>query len=34
MNNKKTLKNTVMAVIFFGAVWGLLEATMGYLMHW
>ena len=34
MNNKKTLKNTVMAVIFFGAAWGLLEATMGYLLHW
>ncbi|MDY0344946.1 MAG: hypothetical protein WCX85_01035 [Bacilli bacterium] len=34
MNNKKTKLNTLFAVVFFGAVWGLLEATMGYILHW
>ena len=34
MNNKKSKLNTLFAVVFFGAAWGLLEATMGYLLHW
>ena len=28
-----TTKNTVLAVLFFGALWGFTEATLGYLLH-
>ena len=34
MEKKKTLLNTILTVVFFGAVWGLIEATIGYLLHW
>ena len=34
MNNKKSVSNSLLAIVFFGAAWGLLEATMGYLLHW
>ena len=29
----KQTKTTAMAVLFFGALWGLTEATLGYLLH-
>lgn len=32
--NKKSVSNSLLAILFFGAAWGLLEATMGYLLHW
>lgn len=32
MNNDK--KSILSTVLFFGAVWGFLEATLGYLLHW
>lgn len=30
-NDKKSILSTA---LFFGAVWGFLEATLGYLLHW
>lgn len=30
MNKKRVILN----VIFFGAIWGILEATLGYVLHW
>lgn len=34
MKKQKTILNSLFAVVFFGAIWGLLEATIGYLLHW
>lgn len=34
MEKKKSILNVVLTVVFFGAIWGLLEATIGYILHW
>jgi hypothetical protein len=31
---KKNVLRTVLTMVLFGAIWGLLEATVGYLLHW
>lgn len=34
MEKRKSILNIVLTVVFFGAIWGLLEATIGYILHW
>ncbi|MFA5421958.1 MAG: hypothetical protein WC344_04180 [Bacilli bacterium] len=34
MKQKNTILHTILTVVLFGAIWGLLEATIGYLLHW
>jgi len=34
MKDRKSLLRTILTIVLFGAVWGLLEATVGYILHW
>lgn len=31
IRNKKTF---ISNIIFWGSIWGIMEATLGYLLHW
>ncbi|NBC30568.1 MAG: hypothetical protein GVY29_11340 [Spirochaetes bacterium] len=33
MNGSNASRNTVFAILFFGGIWGVLEATLGFLLH-
>lgn len=33
MNSNKNVLHVILTVVLFGAIWGLLEATVGYILH-